>query len=282
MAAVHPFDSFGPAHPRSPVVIAVPHAGRVYDPDWAPLLRLGAAQLRPLEDRCVDALLAPSLWATHHAVVARVPRVWIDLNRDPDDLDPLLFRHASGRPVSAKARAGLGIVPRVAGGVPDIWRIRPDAAALADRVARVHTPYHAAIAARLAAARARFGAALLIDLHSMPPVRAPSPPHIVIGDRYGASAPPPIAAALCALVAARGYRVTMNQPYAGGYTLDRHADPARAIYAVQIEVDRSLYLNSQLAALGPGVRAMQVLLAQILAAMHAQLMPDMSQNLAAE
>ena len=128
---------------------------------------------------------------------------------------------------------------------------------MAARLRDVHTPYHAAIGQALAAARSRWGSALLVDLHSMPPVKGDDGPDIVIGDRFGASASSQMTATAETCLKAMGFRVAINAPYAGGYIVTRHAQPHHNIHALQIEVDRQLYLDAELDQPGPGLARMQ-------------------------
>lgn len=252
MHAAANFERIGPAEPASPVVVSVPHGGRDYPPDMAAMLRVSPAKLLPLEDRHVD-LLATGLAATGAALfVARRPRAWIDLNRAETELDPAMLRGAprAGFSDTPKVRGGLGLVPRRLPGMGELWRGRLDSDEVVRRIEDEHRPYHAALGQALAAARARFGVAVLFDLHSMPPVKGSAwrvPPRIVLGDRFGRSAAPRYVSRLAALVEAAGLSVAENSPYSGGHILERHGSPVAGVHAVQVEIDRSLYL-------GPGLR----------------------------
>lgn len=237
------FVRLGPSPPQQPVAVAIPHAGRHY-PAW--LLddaRVDTATLRRLEDRYVD-LVAGGLARHGFSVIqALQSRALIDLNRGEQEWDSQLV---DGAPpplgVPARVRAGLGLVPTRLHGVGQLWRRRITPGELARRIERYHRPYHAAIAAVLAAARARFGRAVLIDLHSMPQ-QTGGTPHIVIGDRHGTTASLQLVDRLMALAQGQGLVVTRNEPYAGAHSIMRHADIAGGIEAVQIEFDRTLYLD---------------------------------------
>ena len=240
-----------------PVVIAAPHGGRSYPPELLARMRDAPyAQLR-LEDRHVDAM-ADALAAQTGAalLVAHAPRAMLDLNRAPDDMDwsmvadatPAGARHSLA---NRRARSGLGLVPRRLPGLGEVWKSRLTRAELDARIAGIHAPYHAALARTLEDLRDRWGAVLLIDLHSMPPLR---PRHtgerageFVIGDRFGASCDHQLVAAAFAWFEAQGREAVHNRPYAGGYVLDRHAAPARGIHALQIEVCRASYLDVRMA-----------------------------------
>ncbi|MFN3434583.1 MAG: N-formylglutamate amidohydrolase [Sphingomonas sp.] len=239
--------------PHSPVVLSVPHAGRDYPLALRAALRLPAAALVVLEDRYVDCV-AEAVRGHRTMLVQRVARAWIDLNRAETERDPKVDEGArpQAQPApSAKLRSGLGLVPRRAGAAGDLWRRRFSDAEVLARIEHAHRPYHAALAAALAAARARFGIAVLLDLHSMPPVGDHA--QLVIGDRFGRSAAGRFVARLEAAAADGGLRTALNTPYAGGHILERHAAPAAGIHAIQIEIDRTLYLDHRLDRPGPGM-----------------------------
>jgi N-formylglutamate amidohydrolase len=198
--------------------------------------------LEDLEDRYADRLAAAAVQAGAVAIVATHGRAWIDLNRGDEDAQAPGDLGASQR-----ARAGLGLVPsRIAG--RDLWRRFPTAEDIRARIAALHTPYHDAIAEALTAAKAQHGVALLVDCHSMPPLgkAVRSVARIVIGDRHGASAGAGVAEAAEAVCRRHGLPVSRNAPYAGAFTLQHHGRPAENIHAMQVEVDRSLYLQEGL------------------------------------
>ena len=261
------FDRLGPAAPASPVVVSVPHAGRDYPLALRAALRVPLSSLLPLEDRHIDRV-ALAARTTEIMFVQRLPRAWIDLNRGEEERDP---RVDEGAPAAlppqqtAKLRSGLGLVPRRASGAGEIWRRRFPADDIAARIAHDHRPYHAALAETLAATRAVFGIAVLVDLHSMPPIDGAQ---LVIGDRFGRSCGSRFVARIEAECGAIGLRSAINAPYAGGYILDRHGAPGRGIHAVQIELDRALYLDGRHEAPGPGVAHSVALVGRILAALE--------------
>jgi N-formylglutamate amidohydrolase len=284
-----------PYDPPVPILIAAPHGGRVYPQNLLAGMRNPGHAAPRLEDRHVDGLARGIAEATGASLlVAHAPRAMLDLNRSSDDVDwsmviggaPEGTRHSA---VNRRARSGLGVVPRRLAGVGEIWKDRLDPEELRERVAAIHRPYHAALSNALQTLRDRWGAALLIDLHSMPPLPmrqgGQTAAEYVIGDRFGASSDRAIVAAAFAFFEAHGRPVAHNRPYAGGFVLDHHAAPARGIHALQIEVCRSSYLDAQFAE--PSLRAAGVVrvlsgLVRALAAEVAELGSTGRLSLAAE
>lgn len=276
-----PFSSFtrhGPETPASPVVLSVPHAGRAYWPGLLATARVPQAGLQALEDRHVDTL---ALAARHceTAIVATRPRAWIDLNRGEEERDPLLDDGArsgrgAGAPLSPRLRSGLGLVPRRVGSHGNLWHDRLSDAQVRARIETDHRPYHAAVSAMLEAAYDRFGIAVLLDIHSMPPLgRTPATPRIVFGDRFGKSASGRFMGRLEGVARAFGVPFATNSPYAGGHILNRHGAPRRNIHAIQIEFDRTLYLDDMLDAPGAGYPATVLLLRNLIGAVADEAMP---------
>jgi len=273
-----------PPRLRLPVLIAVPHAGRAY-PN-AVLARLRdpeLAQLR-LEDRYVDRLGVEIAHQTGAALlVAHAPRALLDLNRAEDDVDWDMVE--GGRPAdlpavaaelggNRRARSGLGLVPRRLPGSGEIWRGRLAADELAARVEGIHRTYHAALEAGLARIHAEWGTALLIDLHSMPPLRVAEgegqAPVIVLGDRFGASCHQTLMGRALAHLERRGHAAAQNRPYSGGYVLDRHGAPQAGVHAMQIEVCRATYLDRRLAEPGAGLAGVAAMLATLVRELGAE------------
>jgi N-formylglutamate amidohydrolase len=261
------FDRIGPAVPESPVILSVPHAGRDYPPEIAALLRAPAEALVALEDRFVDAV-ALAARAGEVTLIQRRARAWIDLNRDEQERDPRVDEGARRRGMgeSAKVRSGLGLVPRRTGAAGDLWRRRLTSAEVSQRITDDHRPYHAALADAVAAARARFGTAVLLDLHSMPSLGR-GEAQVVIGDRSGRSAAGRFVARAEGVARGRGFAVAINTPYAGGHILDRHGRPAGDVHALQLEVDRLCYLDAQARAPGPGLATVATLVREMIAAL---------------
>jgi N-formylglutamate amidohydrolase len=264
-----------------PILIAVPHAGRNYPANLLGRMRLPEPSRLRLEDRMADLVgEAVARQTGTGLLVAHAPRALIDLNRSTDDVDWEMVaggapgfrsRMAAGR----RARSGLGLVPRRLAGLGEIWRGRMTAADLEQRIDLVHCPYHQMLSDLLEKMRDRWGCALLIDLHSMPPL-ADEPDgeagaQFVLGDRFGASCDGGLVRAALSGLSAAGVRVAHNRPYAGGYVLDRHGAPARGIHALQVEVCRSAYLDTALKSPGPGFAATVGVLAGLVRRLLAEL-----------
>ncbi|RXD03661.1 N-formylglutamate amidohydrolase [Sphingomonas sp. UV9] len=263
-----PFERFGTMPPTSPVVLSVPHAGREYPLALKTALRVPLAALLPLEDRLVDAV-ARAARTSQTTIVQTRARAWIDLNRGEDERDPLIDEGAASvtpAQQSAKLRSGLGLVPRRVSGAGDLWARRFTDADVTARIAQDHRPYHAAISSALQAAKAQFGVAVLLDLHSMPPL-GPGGTRIVLGDRFGHAAAARFMTRVETECTARGFSTAVNAPYAGGHILERHARPAANIHAVQLELDRTLYLDRKLHAPGAGFARVVDLVRSILSAL---------------
>jgi len=269
---VAPFVLSGPEPSVLPILIAVPHAGRCYPRSLLRDLRHPDSAGLKLEDRYVDKLAGAIAAATGAGLlVAQAPRAMIDLNRAPEDVDWEMFA-AGDRPAgvpwsaSRRARAGLGLIPRRLPGLGELWRRRQERDDLKARIAGIHQPYHAALAGILQALRTRWGGALLIDLHSMPPLPASAgqpAPQFVIGDRFGSACHGSLVAAAFQHFASDEWLVAHNRPYAGGYVLERHGHPSAGIHAMQIEVDRSCYLDADLREPGAGFDAVAHVLAEL-------------------
>lgn len=232
-----------------PVVVSIPHAGRLYPPDVLAAARVPRDQLERLEDAWCDQIAAGACGAGATVVTALWARAVADCNRGEGQMAPGEVA-ASLRPQFSapgrKERAGLGVVPTRLADCGPLWKRPLDRAALHWRLESLHRPYHAALAAELVAARDRCGHAVLIDLHSMPPIPAGQPGHgaaVVIGDRFGVTSADWLIELVREAAAGLGVAVARNQPYAGGHIVRTHARPAEMIDAVQIEIDRSLYLT---------------------------------------
>ncbi|MWV28312.1 N-formylglutamate amidohydrolase [Aurantiacibacter rhizosphaerae] len=247
-----------------PILIAVPHAGREYPASLVNRMRHPGEAAPRLEDRYVDLVARKVADATGAALlVANAPRAMIDLNRSPEDIDWEMIsgprsgyvrsRLAAGR----RSRSGLGLVPRRLPGLGELWRQRLPAADLSRRIEEVHAPYHLALSQTLEHVRDRWGAALLLDLHSMPPLGPKAgvgaAVDFVVGDRFGASCEGHLASIALDHFEIKGARAAHNRPYAGGYVLDRHGAPARGLSAIQLEICRAIYLDPQLREPGEGL-----------------------------
>lgn len=240
------------APPPTALVFASPHSGGVYPTDMVEAARLPVETLRASEDAFVDRIIAgaPALGAS--VILARLARAYVDLNREPWELDPSMFDedlpdYAQGR--TARVAAGLGAIPRVAGEGRPIYARKLTFAEARDRIELAHRPYHDALDRQLAAARAAHGAAILIDWHSMPAAAARGVRgrggscDIVLGDRFGAACSPKLTGLVERELEALGYRVARNAPYAGGYTTEHYGRPIKRTHALQIEINRALYMD---------------------------------------
>lgn len=263
----------------SPILLAVPHAGRDYPAYVLQNSRLPQTALQKLEDRYADHLIAKAVDNGHRAIVARAPRAWIDLNRDPADIDfqivrnlppdtsKTLLEQQSLTPANMKSSAGLGLIPSRLSGYGDLWRAPWAWGDVARRIDRTHQVYHTALGNALSARCDRHGCAVLLDVHSMPSLPKTrgintAPAQIIFGNRHGQTADQALVHALARLVQSCGLSVGHNVPYAGGYVLNRHACSAQNIQAVQIEFDRALYLDSN-GEPSRGIDDMQALMAKM-------------------
>jgi N-formylglutamate amidohydrolase len=233
-----------------PVLISVPHAGRDY-PEWLIAMCKGGAQaLHALEDPLVDELVEGAIGKGIGAVVAQAPRAAVDCNRAEDEIDPTVVRSGPIPALSPRARGGLGIVPGRTATHGTLWRQPIGGHELEERLTQAHRPFHRAIDEALLRLLDRFGCALLLDCHSMPP--PDSGPSVIIGDRYGQSAAPWVTTEAVKVVASMGFRAGVNQPFAGGHVVQRHGAPSRGVHALQIEIDRRCYLQPHSARRGTG------------------------------
>ncbi len=244
-----PYLLVAPVGHASPLVLSSPHSGRHYPDGMLDQWRLPPASLRALDDGPVDELLARGCSAGAALLAATYPRAVVDLNRDPGELDPEALVDPAAVPnlrPTAKARAGLGVVPTRLLGEP-ICRGRLHAAELRRRLALVHDPYHAQLASMLRERHQRFGVALVLDCHSMPtmasPLRGERCLDVALGDRFGRSCHPALISAAERWLAAAGLKVARNRPYAGGHITERHGEPERGTHALQVELRRSLFMD---------------------------------------
>ena len=242
--------------PATPLIFASPHSGRVYPPEMLEAVAVGEALMRRSEDAFVDELIAAAPAAGVTVLTAGYGRAYFDLNRDPWELDPAMFEdelppHVQGR--TARVAAGLGAIARLAGEGQKIYGRKLRFAEAEDRIRTAHRPYHDALTRLIGEAHADHGMAILIDWHSMPSAAARTvvtPRHgkgcdMVLGDRFGAACAPGLTRLVERELEAMGHRVVRNAPYAGGYTTEFYGRPARRIHALQIEIDRALYLDEK-------------------------------------
>ena len=242
-----------------PVLLSVPHSGRDY-PEWlVDMAPGGKPVLATLEDPLVDRLVWRAVGRGAGAVVARTPRAAIDCNRGEDEVDPAVVEGARRSRITARARGGLGIVPARTQQHGYLWNRSITSAQLGLRLEQAHRPYHAAVDEQISLLVDRFGCALLLDCHSMPPPGDGVAP-VVIGDRRGRTADPWLSQQALNIALHRGFEAGLNDPFAGGHVIERHARPARDVHALQIEIDRRCYLDAQLRTPGPGFDAAAALI----------------------
>jgi N-formylglutamate amidohydrolase len=239
-----PFRVGRPARQSLPFVFASPHSGRIYPASLARMSRLDALTLRRSEDAFVDELFAGVTGLGAPLITARFPRAYCDANRGPSELDPGMFSGplavAADTP-SPRVLAGLGAIPRIVRDGAEIYRGKLTPEDAEARLTQLHRPYHEALRALVDETLARFGVAVVVDCHSMPSALAV--PDIVLGDRYGASAPPQLSAWAENAFAGAGFSLVRNSPYAGGYTTSLYGRGGAGCHALQIEINRSLYLE---------------------------------------
>ena len=253
MSALEPFEIRRPVAGTSPLVFASPHSGRVYPAEMMAASALDTETIRRSEDAFVDDLIAAA--ANHGAslLLARLARAYIDVNREPYELDPAMFEgelpdFVRGR--TARVAAGLGSIARIVSEGQEIYARKLTFEEAKGRIEAAHRPYHEALAGLLDRAREAHGLAILIDWHSMPSAaaaqgRSGKGCDLVLGDRFGASCSPLLTRLVEQQLEAMGYRTARNAPYAGGYTTEHYGKPAKGIHALQIEINRSLYLDEE-------------------------------------
>jgi N-formylglutamate amidohydrolase len=241
-----------PAVRSAPFVFCSPHSGRHYPAILRDASRLDAHALRKSEDCLVDELFAcaPSLGAP--LLSARFPRAFLDVNREPYELDPELFGSdlpTYANPQSIRVAGGLGTIARIVADGEEIYHTPPTLAAALERIEQLYRPFHASLHGLLARTHAEFGMAILIDCHSMPSAAmnqtSGGRPDIVLGDRFGASCDPRLTRAVRDQLTKLGYHVQMNRPYAGGFITEHYGRPTHSVHALQIEINRALYLDER-------------------------------------
>ena len=240
-----PFRLDRPARQTVPFLFASPHSGRFYPASLLQRSRLDPTSLRRSEDAFVDELFAGVVGLGAPLLAAHFPRAYLDVNRSMAELDAGMFDSPLAVPVdmpsSPRVVAGLGVIPRIVRDGAEIYHDKLDSGEADARLSRLYKPYHRALSDLMEETRVKFGVAVLIDCHSMP--SALSVPDIVLGDRYGASAAAQLTARAEAAFAREGFSVTRNTPYAGGHTTTLYGRVAENCHALQIEVNRALYLD---------------------------------------
>jgi N-formylglutamate amidohydrolase len=247
-----PFEILEPAEWRAPVIFNSPHSGRVYPRAFLAAARLEIGTLRRSEDTFVDELAAGVVPRGHPLVRVHFPRCYVDVNREPYELDPRMF---DGRlPSFANTRSmrvagGLGTVARVVGDAQEIYDQRIPVDDALRRIEGLYKPYHRALRRLLTRVHRDFGTAVLVDCHSMPSSAGAKDDRpradVVLGDRYGTSCVPAVADVIDQAFRDLGYAVSRNKPYAGGFITEHYGNPAAGLHAVQIEINRALYMDER-------------------------------------
>ncbi|TIQ38610.1 MAG: N-formylglutamate amidohydrolase [Mesorhizobium sp.] len=251
-SVVPPFEIRSGAEQRVPFLFNSPHSGRHYPERFLAMARLDRNAIRRSEDCYVDELFGGAVALGAPMLAANFPRAYLDVNREPWELDPRMF----AEPVpsfcnirSARVAGGLGTVPKLVGEGLDIYPGRLPLAEAVGRIEAVYKPYHETLKRLLTRTHARFGYAVLIDCHSMPAsIRVGdngARPDFIIGDRFGISASAALTETAIGLLTGMGYAVAHNKPYAGGFITEHYGRPARHLHALQIEVNRGLYMNER-------------------------------------
>ena len=237
-----------PASPAAPLVFASAHSGRDYSPAFVAASRLDPHRLRRSEDSFVDELFADIPALGMPLVCATFPRAFCDANREPWELDPAMFDDALPSWVntaSPRVGAGLGTIAKIVASGEPIYRDRLRFAEAEARIQSCWEPFHAALTGEIEAAHARFGACVLIDCHSMPANSLPprNQVDIVLGDAHGTACAPAVVLAVEEVLTQLGFSVRRNDPYAGGFITRHYGRPRQGIHAVQIEINRTLYMD---------------------------------------
>jgi N-formylglutamate amidohydrolase len=254
-----PFVVHEPARQTAPFVFNAPHAGAVYPASFLTASRLDALTLRRSEDSFVDVLFSDVVALGAPLMTARFPRAYLDVNREPYELDPRMFDArlpAFANTRSMRVAGGLGTIPRIVADGQDIYRRHLATNEALHRIEWLYKPYHRTLRQLVLRTASAFGYAVLIDCHSMPStslnredgVKA----DVVLGDRYGTSCDALLADLVEIALRARGYSVVRNKPYAGGFITEHYGEPAIGHHALQIEINRALYMDERTFAKKPG------------------------------
>ena len=247
-----PYACVAPLVLTSPLIFCSPHSGRTYTKPFRASAILDAIALRKSEDAYVDMLFgcAPKFGAP--LLAALFPRAYLDANREPNELDPHLIDGplpATANTQSARVIGGLGVVPRVVADGEPIYGAKMPWAVAEARLQYLYQPFHNALAGLLQHTADRFGAAVLVDCHSMPSAAGGNAqsrrPHFILGDRFNTSCDPTITQMVSRFLTREGYDVQLNRPYAGGFITEHYGKPVMSVHALQIEVNRGLYLNEE-------------------------------------
>ncbi len=249
-----PFTLLEPAQQRVPFVFNSPHSGRNYRPQFLAQVRLDRAAVRKSEDYRVEELFGGAVTQGSPMLSANFPRAYLDVNREPYELDPAMFDGelpAFANTRSVRVAGGLGTIARIVSETEDIYATRISVEDALERISTIYQPYHAALRTLLARTHAFFGHVVLVDCHSMPSMRDSQHPRrarpdFVLGDRFGTSCAPQITFAAARFLEDLGYAVDINKPYAGGFITEHYGRPDSGFHAIQIEINRSLYMDEAL------------------------------------
>ena len=246
------FDVVEPAEVSAPLLFNSPHSGRVYPDSFLAASRLDPLALRRSEDAFVDLLLEGLARSGTTVMSARFPRAWLDVNREPYELDPRMFEgrlpnFANTR--SLRVAGGLGTIARLVGESQEIYARRLPVEEAMRRIETFYKPYHRTLRRLLTQMHHGFGVAVLVDCHSMPSSglsRDERPrADIVLGDRYGTSCSAAVADCADSVLRGLGYRIARNKPYAGGFITEHYGNPGAGFHAIQIEINRALYMDER-------------------------------------
>jgi N-formylglutamate deformylase len=247
-----PFELSEPARIRAPVLFNSPHSGRVYPKSFLKAARLDAMTLRRSEDAFVDQLLAGVAADGTPLLSARFPRAYLDVNREPYELDPRMFEgrlpnFANTR--SLRVAGGLGTIARIVGESHEIYAARLSVEEALRRIEDLYKPYHHVLRRLMNRIHREFGVVLLVDCHSMPSsslARDERPrADMVLGDRYGTSCAPAIMDCADTILRRLGYTIARNKPYAGGFITEHYGVPSAGFHVIQIEINRALYMDER-------------------------------------
>ncbi|SRR6266700_1436026 len=253
-----PFEILEPAELRAPLVFNSPHSGSVYPEDFLSASRIDLATLRRSEDSFMDELIGDLSGSGFAVVRVNFPRSYVDVNREPYELDPRMFvgrlpSFANTR--SMRVAGGLGTIPRVVGDGQEIYRERLSVEDALLRIDALYKPYHRALRRLINRVHQTFGASVVVDCHSMPSIGVsrdePRRPDMVIGDRYGTSCAAGLADIVEDTMTSLGYSVGRNKPYAGGFITEHYGNPASGLHAIQIELNRAIYMDERRRERGP-------------------------------
>ncbi|HXL12900.1 MAG TPA: N-formylglutamate amidohydrolase [Bradyrhizobium sp.] len=272
-----PFEIVEPAEWRAPIIFNSPHSGSAYPAEFLTASRIELAALRRSEDSFMDELIGGLSDRGFPTVRVNFPRSYVDVNREPYELDPRMFigrlpSFANTR--SMRVAGGLGTIPRVVGDGQEIYRERLSVDDALARIEALYKPYHRALRRLINKAHQTFGTVVVVDCHSMPSIGVsrdePRRPDVVIGDRYGTSCAPLLPDMIEQVMKGLGYSLGRNKPYAGGFITEHYGNPASGLHTIQLELNRAIYMDERRRERGPRFAQVTedfVILAEALAAL---------------